>query len=65
MFMPVTAAELNAASPTASYTGGRCFEDISFAFAKTSDTTFDITVTTGEPKSKTCSDSILFANTEI
>jgi hypothetical protein len=38
---------------------------MSFEFEKTSDNTFDVVVTTGKPKSHLCSDTVLFANTEI
>ena len=63
-FIPVLAAQVSEASPTATYEG-RCFETIDFAFDKTSDTTFDVTVTTGKKKSMLCNDTILFGNTEI
>ena len=51
-------------NPKATYQG-KCFEEITFEFEKTSDTTFDVVVTTDKPKSHLCSDTILFANTEI
>ena len=63
-FFPVLAAEVSEASPTATYSG-KCFEEISFEFVKTSDTTFDVNVTTAKPKSFFCNDTILFGNTEI
>ena len=44
---------------------GKCFEQITFEFQKTSETTFDVYVTTAKPKKLICSDTILFGNTEI
>lgn len=64
MFLPVFAADVSEANPKATYKG-RCFEEISFEYEKTSDTTFDIHVTTDKPRSHLCKDVILFANTEI
>ena len=52
-------------TPKVSYTGGKCFEEITFEFEKTSETTFDVLVTTAKPKSLLCNDTIMFANTEI
>lgn len=65
MFFPVLAAEVSATSPTATYSSSKCFDEIKFEFVKTSDTTFDVMVTTSEPKSHLCNDTILFGNTEI
>ena len=64
LFMPVLAADVSEANPTATYSG-KCFDEITFEFAKTSDTTFDVTVTTDKPKDFFCNDTILFGNTEI
>ena len=63
-FLPTFAGEVNAAYPTATY-AGNCFQNIDFTFAKTSDTTFDVTVNLANPKSSFCHDNIFFANTEI
>ena len=63
-FFPILAADVSEANPTASFSG-KCFNKIDFAFNKTSDTEFEVTVTTSEPKSHLCSDTILFANSEI
>ena len=63
-FFPVFAADVSLANPTATF-AGKCFDEITFEFAQTSDSTFDVWVTTGEPKSHLCSDTVLFANTEI
>ena len=40
-FLPVFAAQLTEANPTATYEGA-CFEEIEFSLMKSSDTTFDI-----------------------
>jgi len=63
-FFPVFAADVSEAAPKATF-AGKCFEEISFEFEKTSDTTFDVHVTTDKPKSHLCNDTVLFANTEI
>jgi len=63
-FFPAFAADVSEANPHATYSG-TCFEEITFDFAKTSDTSFDVTVTTDKPKSTFCSDLIMFGNTEI
>ena len=64
MFLPVFAADVSAANPKATYKG-RCFDEITFEFEKTSETTFDVHVTTEKPRSHLCKDVIMFANTEI
>ena len=64
LFMPVLAAAVSEANPTGTYSG-KCFDEISFEFEKTSDTTFDVIVTTDKPKDFFCNDTILFGNTEI
>ena len=64
-FLPVLAAEVSASNPKDTYSSGKCFEEITFEYAKTSDTTFDVIVTTDKPKSHICNDTILFGNTEI
>ena len=63
-FLPVFAGDVSSSNPTATYEG-TCFEEITFEFDQTSDTTFDVLVHTDKPKSHLCSDTILFANTEI
>jgi len=64
MLLPVFAAQINAENPKATYKG-RCFEEITFTYEKTSESTFVVDVTTAKPKSTMCKDVILFANTEI
>ena len=64
LFFPVFAAEVSRANPTGTF-AGKCFEEITFAFEQTSETTFDVVVTTDKPKSHLCNDTVLFANTEI
>jgi len=63
-FDPEFAADVSASNPKATYVG-KCFEEITFEYSKTSDTTFDVLVTTDKPKHLMCNDTILFANTEI
>lgn len=63
-FFPVFAADISATNPMGTFEG-KCFEEISFEFVETSETTFDVNVTTAKPKSHLCSDTIMFANTEI
>ena len=63
-FFPVFSGDISAANPKVTY-AGKCFEEITFEYSKTSDTTFDVLVTTANPKSHLCNDTILFANTEI
>lgn len=38
---------------------------MTFEFEKVSDTSYNVHVTTGEPKSELCHDTILFGNTEV
>jgi len=64
MFLPTFAANVSASNPKATYEG-RCFSEITFEYSKTSETSFDVLVTTANPKSHLCKDVILFANTEI
>lgn len=64
-FFPVLAAAVSEKNPTATYSSPKCFDEISFEFQKTSDTTFDVLVKTGKPKSMTCHDTLVFGNTEI
>jgi len=63
-FFPVFAADVSESEPQGTF-AGKCFEEITFEFEKTSETTFDVLVTTDKPKSLLCNDTILFANTEI
>ena len=62
--MPVLAANLTEDNPVAAY-HGKCFESIEFELFKTSDSTFDVKMHARGPKSLTCSDMLLFANTEL
>lgn len=64
-FLPVFAADVSEANPKTTWSSSKCFEQITFEYTKTSDTTFDVIVTTDMPKSLGCNDTILFANTEI
>ena len=63
-FMPVFSADVSATNSKATYVG-TCFEEITFEFSNASETSFDVLVTTDKPKHLLCSDTILFANTEI
>lgn len=63
-FLPVFAAKLTEANPTATYQGV-CFEEIDFSLEKTSDTTFDVNMDLKKPKSLLCNEKFMFANTEI
>ena len=63
-FLPVFAADISEANPTATFEG-ECFKEIKFEYTKVSDTQFEVLVTTKHPKSHLCSDDIFFANTEI
>ena len=63
-FLPVFAAQLTEANPTATYQGV-CFQEIDFALEKTSDTTFDVNVDLKKPKSLLCTEKFMIANTEI
>ena len=62
--LPVLAADLSAANPTATYEG-KCFKEITFEFKPVSKTQFDVIVTTAHAKSLLCNDVIFFANTEL
>ena len=64
MFLPVFAAQVDAANPTGTY-AGHCFEEITFEYEPIDETSFNVNVTTSKPKSHLCKDVILFANTEI
>lgn len=64
MLLPVFAAQIDGETPKATYKG-RCFEEITFEYVKTSETSFDVNVTTANPKNSLCKDVIFFANTEI
>jgi hypothetical protein len=64
-FLPVLAAKVSEANPKVTWSSSKCFEKITFEYTKTSETTFDVIVTTDEPKSLGCNDTILFGNTEI
>jgi len=64
MLLPVFAAQIDGKNPKATYQG-RCFEEITFEYVKTSETSFDVNVTTANPKNSLCKDVIFFANTEI
>jgi hypothetical protein len=63
-FFPTFAGEISTVAPTATYSG-RCFQSIDFTFAKTSDTTFDVTMNLADPLTAFCHENIFFANTEI
>lgn len=56
--------DVTEANPDATYKG-TCFDNITFSFNKTSDTTFEVNVNTADKKSWDCEETILFANTEI
>ena len=63
-FLPVFAAQLTKANPSAAYEGV-CFKEIEFLLEMTSDTTFDVHMDLRMPKSYLCSEKFLIANTEI
>ena len=62
--LPVFAAQLTEANPTATYEGA-CFQEIDFSLDKTSDTTFDVNMHLKKPRSLLCNEKFLIANTEI
>lgn len=64
MLLPVFSGEVSAANPTATYQG-RCFQEITFEYEAVDDTSFNVNVTTKNPRDHLCKDVILFANTEI
>ena len=64
MLAPVFAADVSPSNPKATYEG-KCFEEITFEYEKVDDTSFNVLVTTANPKTRVCNDVILFANTEI
>ena len=64
MLTPVFAADVSPSNPKATYEG-RCFEEITFEYEKVNETSFNVHVTTANPKQTVCNDTILFANTEI
>ena len=62
-WIPVFVAELTATAPTAAYASS-CFGTFDLAYAVTSPTSFDVTLTLGDKKSMTCHEYLMFANTE-
>ena len=64
MLLPVFSGEVSATNPTATYQG-RCFQEITFEYEAVDDTSFNVNVTTKNPRDHLCKDVILFANTEI
>jgi len=63
-FFPVFVADLSPSAPTSSYASSNCFGQMDFAFEITSETSFDVTLTLGDKKSKACHEYLMFANTE-
>ena len=63
-FLPAIAADISEANPTASYKG-KCFEDIAFEFQMNPDSSFDVVVDLAKPINHTCTETILFGNTEL
>ena len=61
--MPVFAAQLTEANPSATYSG-TCFDEIEFSLEKTSDTTFDVNLSLNKPKHFLCTEAFLIGNTE-
>ena len=64
MIFPAFSAQVSESNPKATYEG-RCFEEIDFEYESVNETTFNVIVTTKNPKQTVCNDTILFANTEI
>jgi hypothetical protein len=62
--LPAYGGSINASNPTQTFQG-TCFDEITMTYAQTSETTFDVTVETSNPTSKTCSDTVFFGNPEI
>ena len=49
MLAPVFAADVSPSNPKATYEG-RCFEEITFEYEKVNETSFNVHVTTANPK---------------
>jgi hypothetical protein len=64
-FIPVYAANVTAAAPTATYKDSKCFEQIDFTFEKVDDETYNVHVKTGKKHGTLCKEAFIFANTEI
>jgi hypothetical protein len=62
---PVFIADLDLATPTASYASGTCFSQMDFSFEITSQTSFDVTMTLGGKRSALCHEYLMFGNTEF
>ena len=63
-FLPAFGGAVTPTNTTVSFEG-TCFSEITLEYKPVSDTAFDVTVTTANPKKKLCSDVVMFANTEI
>ena len=66
MFLPAFTGNLKPSSPKVTFEGN-CFQEITFemTYDKATPDTFDITATLAKPRSLTCTDFFMFANTEI
>lgn len=62
-FFPIYLADIGPGRPKAHFTG-RCF-DFDVEYVPTGDFTFDVNVTTSNPKTLLCKDFLFFANTEL
>ena len=64
MIFPAFSAQVSESNPKSTYEG-KCFKEIDFEYESVNETTFNVIVTTKNPKHFLCNDTILFANTEI
>lgn len=62
-FFPVFIGDISPMNPTVQFTG-RCF-DFNIAYVPTGEFTFDVEVTTTNPRSLLCKDFLFFGNTEL
>jgi len=64
MFLPILAAETTHENPDATFEG-KCFKNITMNYEKVSNSKVILHLDFQEPKSWSCTEAILFANTEI
>ena len=62
--MPVYLTALTPSASNYTYTESDCFASMDFAFAATSETTYEVTLTLGKKSSLLCHEYILFGDTE-
>ena len=63
-FLPAYGGTVNDDTTSVTFEG-KCFQEITMTYDRTSDSSYDLTVKRSKPKSMTCTEVVLFANPDV